>query len=173
MSHDRLKIIGIDNGLDGGIAALEGDFLTFKTVMPVIGTKGKGKREYDATAIAFIIKNLLPDYVIIEKAQAFRGQGVTSTFNTGKGFGIMLGILSAMAVRYEVVTPRTWQKDMFHGLNVTDTKQCSEIVAKRLWPSQQWTATPRSKKAHDGMTDAALIAEYGRRLVGRNQKYVS
>jgi hypothetical protein len=46
-----------------------------------------------------------------------------------------------------------------------DTKAMSELACKRLFPDVKFTATDRCTKTHDGMTDATLIAEYGRRKV--------
>jgi hypothetical protein len=44
-----------------------------------------------------------------------------------------------------------------------DTKAAALNQANQLWPDNDWTATKRSRKPHDGMIDAALIAEAGRR----------
>jgi len=52
---------------------------------------------------------------------------------------------------------------MFEGMAKTDTKQMSYLVCSRLWSCYDWKATPRCKKPHDGLTDAAMLAEYGRR----------
>jgi len=36
------------------------------------------------------------------------------------------------------------------------------LKARQLWPDETWLASPRCTKPHDGMIDAALIAEYAR-----------
>ena len=45
-----------------------------------------------------------------------------------------------------------------------EEKDASRIVARRLWPLQ--TEEALSRKKDHGRADAALIAEYGRRLQG-------
>jgi len=37
------------------------------------------------------------------------------------------------------------------------------VAAKRLFPGQDFTLTERATKAHDGMVDALLMSEYGKR----------
>jgi len=51
---------------------------------------------------------------------------------------------------------------MLVGCAKGDTKPAAKAKAQQLWPDEQWLATPRCKKAHDGMIDGALIAEYAR-----------
>lgn len=52
---------------------------------------------------------------------------------------------------------------MLAGANGTDTGQRSIVVAQRLFPGQTLLRSPRAKKPSDGMADALLIAEWGRR----------
>lgn len=102
--------------------------------------------------------------VVLEKAQAFPGQGVVSMFSIGRGFGIMEGILASRKWPYTIVSPKTWQKRMFEGVAHADTKQASALVAQRLFPDTRFVATERSKKLHDGITDATMMAVYASRL---------
>jgi hypothetical protein len=55
-----------------------------------------------------------------------------------------------------------WQKVMLPGCAKGDTKPAALARARQLWPAESWLASPRCSKPHDGMIDAALIAEYGR-----------
>jgi len=165
-------IFGIDNGLDGGIVALNpAGTLVFKTPMPTIKL-GK-KRDYNMTDLIVILSptQLTHVTVYIENATARPGQGVTSTFRTGYGFGLMLGLLAGLGVSYTVVSPRTWQNVMFKGLPAhAKPKEKSILAAQRLWPTVTWTKSARASKPHDGTTDAALIAEYGRRTLFHQPK---
>ena len=161
--------IGIDNGLSGGLAAYNRDTGELRiTAMPVIGVKtAKGnKNEYDIQAIIRWFDQLPngPQMVALEKAQAFPGQGVVSMFSIGRGFGIMEGILASRKWPYTIVSPKTWQKRMFEGVAHSDTKQASALVAQRLFPDTRFVATERSKKLHDGITDATMMAVYASRL---------
>jgi hypothetical protein len=166
-------VIGCDNGLDGGVVALRGDgTVLLKMVTPTLGVVGKGKREFDDAAMHRMLNDIVTHaeearvalpIVFQEKAQAMPGQGVSSMFSVGKGYGLWRGICVGLGLPREEVHPRTWQAVMLAGLDKTDTKRASAIAAIRYQPSVDWRATPRCKKPHDGLTDAYCIAEYGRR----------
>lgn len=103
-------------------------------------------------------------HIFIEKAQSFPGQGITSAFNYGVHFGELLGVVQALDIPHTLVMPRTWTKVMHLGTKDSDDpKERSLEACRRLFPKQNLLASPRCKKAHDGMVDALLIAEYGRR----------
>ena len=159
-----MKILGIDNGLSGGLVMLDGRHVVEAEVMPVCAS-GKGN-EYDLRIICEYLRAWTPDLVILEKAQAYPKQGGVSNFTTGMCYGIMRGILGGMQIPFDIVHPKTWQKVAFEGMAKTDTKAMSYQVCSRLWPSQDWRASERCKKPHDGLTDAAMLAEYGRRVHG-------
>ena len=97
------------------------------------------------------------------------GQGLTSTLQTGKGFGILLGLLAGLEMPHQVVAAKAWQGKLFTGVKADlDTKIKSEIVAKRIFPSADFRKSDRARVAADGLTDAACIAEYARRLYSGN-----
>lgn len=155
-------IIGIDGGLNGGITVIDKDKnIIFKTVMPVIGTTQK---EYDMISI-YNILNQYKDYmVVLEKSQPHFRDGKKQAFKTGYGYGMLQGIITALEMSYVIVSPKEWQTVIFKGLKTKDTKTASVMYCKRRWPKEDWTATVRSVKEHDGMTDSACIAVYGERL---------
>lgn len=160
-------VIGIDNGLDGGVVCLRPQ--TGKLLRAVTPTLGTGKRSLDLVAMSRLLRAMVvtgEDAVaFLERAQAMPGQGVTSMFSIGFGFGAWQGLLTGLAIPFELVTPRKWQGEMFSGVNRDDTKQASALVAQRLFPEVDWRASTRCRKPHDGLTDAACIAEYGRRRI--------
>lgn len=165
---DNMLYLGIDNGIAGGLASYDADSGQLNVIaMPIVGVKtAKGnKNEYDIPAIIEWIRSMqdigIPKMVILEKAQAFPGQGVVSMFGIGQGYGLMKGIIAALGLPYMVVAPKTWQKEMFKGMPQQDTKQASVLTAQRLFPQTRFVGTERSKKLHNGMTDAALMAYYG------------
>lgn len=165
-----MKVLGIDNGLRGALVCLNTNNATFalqKTVMPIIESKGD-KTEYDVGAITDFIVSCAPDHIYLEYAYCMPKMAVQSVFSTANGFGIMRGIIGALKIPHTLVRPQEWQKAMFCGCGKNDTKATSVKVCKRLFPQFDWRATERCKKAHDGLTDAALIAEYGRRLLAGN-----
>lgn len=157
-------ILGIDPGLDGGLAFINPEAPIELQIMPTITVK-ESKREYHVAKLVEYMRFYKPDHVFLEKQQSMPGQGVSSMFTIGLGYGILRGVLGALEIPYTLVHPKTWQKVMFQDLPKSDTKAMSLIVCGRLWPKQSWLATPRCKKAHDGLCDAAMIGEYGRRQI--------
>jgi len=154
--------IGIDPGLDGGIAFIEDKKIhLYKT--PIIGGK-----DYDIQSMKQILWSAdLGDearFATIENQISMPGQGLTSTLQTGKGFGIWLGLLAGLEIPHQVVAASSWQRKLFTGVKGNlDTKAKSEVVAKRLFPNADFRKSDRARVANDGLTDAACIAEYGRR----------
>jgi hypothetical protein len=63
--------------------------------------------------------------------------------------------------------PQAWQRVMLPNCAKGDTKPAALAKAKQLWPAETWLATNRSTKPHDGLVDAALIAEFGRTMKAR------
>lgn len=160
--------LGIDNGISGGLAFFNPSTLELNIYpMPVVAVKSaKGnKNEYNIPEIISIIKKYPQiGLAVLEKAQAYPGQGSVSNFTVGRCFGLMEGILASLGIPYVVVHPKTWQKKAFEGLAHQDTKQASILVAQRLFPQTSFVATERSKKPHDGLTDAALMAYHASRM---------
>lgn len=152
--------IGIDGGNAGAIVVLKGKNIVEKMVMPVLKTTDS-RSEYDCGAIVKFLSKYPDATVILEKAHAMPLLGTVQAFNFGKSFGMMLGILSALKMRYHIVHAKTWQNKLFRDQPHENTKQASAIVAQRLFPGESFVATERSKKIHDGLTDASLIGYYG------------
>lgn len=161
-----MMYLGIDPGLDGGIAfILDSAIQLLKT--PVIGG-----RDYDIQEMKRILQKYdIPGIVeakifaVIENQISMPGQGLTSTLQTGKGFGIWLGLLAGLNIPFQVVSARQWQSKLFTGVNgKLDTKDKSEVVAKRLFPTADFRKSALARVANDGLTDAACIAEYARRI---------
>ncbi len=150
-------IIGIDPGQTGGMATLLKMPSGFPPevsicVMPPIQTFAALMLEYKRDS-----------HVFIEKAQSFPKGGVAGMFNYGQHFGELLGVLWAYDIPHTLVPPRVWSKVMHAGTAGTDTKKRSVEAAQRLFPNVQLTVGERAKKPHLGITEALLIAEYGRR----------
>lgn len=164
-------VIGVDGGLDGGIARLNSDGNDLDVfVMPTVETKD-GKRDLYLDGIAKIFSDAGGDAIaFVERAHAMPKQGVTSSWTNGKNYGSILGLLAGLNIPCTIVSAKKWQNALFSWIEYDDTKEASELVARMLWPGQSWLGTPRSRKAHDGMTDAALIAEYGLCYVLENVK---
>lgn len=180
----KLTIIGIDPGLAGGIATLHVDdqlkVWNLDVIdMPVTKRK-KGKKMETIIDIpvlsAYIQEKYWEEHILrgtkiltmIEKQQAMPGQGVTSMFKTGFGFGLLVGIFDKFDVN--IITPKTWQSSLFPILdNLSfDTKENSINLVRKLYPDAD-LVPKRCRVPRDGRADAINIAHY--KLVGlRNER---
>ena len=95
---------------------------------------------------------------------SFNSDPFGSAGNFGMNFGFIQGVLKAYSIPYELVTPQKWKKEF----SCTSDKNTSIEVCKRLFPNVNLKATDRCKKDHDGIAEALLIAEYGRRHYNGN-----
>ena len=151
--------VGIDVGKSGGIVKLDKELkLISFHVMPMIG------KEYDIQEL----KNVLSDpnqeilHLAIENVHAIQGRtGNSSNFSFGLGKGILMGMVAGLEIPYTLVNPKTWQKLAWEGVTKQDdNKKTSLVAAKRLFPTESFLATERSRVPHDGLVDAALIGYY-------------
>lgn len=153
------RIIGIDPGLTGALALLEGGELIAIEDMPTFRI-GK-KTAIDHWALARIIDRwndvtgpASPPAAWIEFVSSSPQMGVTSAFSFGKGYGIILGILAANFIPMHFVTPPSWKTAM----KAKGEKDESRARAKALWPARSdWFSLVK----HHGRADAALIGLYG------------
>lgn len=163
--------IGIDNGLDGGISALdaEGHILT-RFVMPTVKTGRGSQRRVDAGKILVALQGAIQDkepVFLAEPAQMI-GKGSKALASTHYTWGRVHQVLIHSGFPYHEVNPQTWQKAFWTRPKLPkgqkfDTKAAALLAAGRIWPQETWLASDRCRVAHDGLVDAALIAEYGRR----------
>jgi hypothetical protein len=90
--------------------------------------------------------------VALEAQGARPGQGVASSYRTGVGFGLWLGLLVAARVAYHVVPPAVWKKHA--GLLGAD-KHASRLRAQERFPFVGAIAP-----ADEGPAEALLLAAY-------------
>jgi hypothetical protein len=150
--------VGIDPGLNGGLAVIYPDEVL---VFPTPVTDGK-KREYLEQEMSRLIPALNGTRAAIEYQQAMPKQGVSSTFQTGMGYGLWRGILAALGISYVIVKPQEWRKVV--GLTAGEDKGASVALAQRLFPSISDQLVGPRGGIKDGMAEALLIAEFRRRL---------
>lgn len=147
--------IGIDPGMAGGVAALDHTGGVIGCV-PMPATR---KQLYDYLyKIGFSYQRRV---AAIEAVHSMPKQGVASTFKFGKGYGEVLGICTALQFEIHEPPPQSWKKAVLAGTD--KSKDASIQVAENLFPSVN-LVLPRCRKAHDGMAEALLMAEYIRRL---------
>lgn len=149
MSAPEPCILGIDPGLSGAIA------FYFPSRPGMIGAEDMPivAGEVNAAEMGRRIAQMRPDIAIVEKVGSMPGQGVASTFRFGTAYGVVLGVLGALAVPVHLVSPGKWKRHF--GLSAD--KEESRARAIRQWPGSPHFAR---KKDH-GRAEAALLAKYG------------
>ncbi len=153
--------IGIDPGLNGAIAFLDTEKGHLSVLdMPVLEVKrnNKTKREVSPVALADILRAGIGPFgpiphSVLERVGAMPGQGVSSVFSFGRSVGIVEGILAALMIPVNIVTPQVWQK----AAAVRGGKDGSRQRACELFPNY---AGLFALKKHDGRADAACMAWY-------------
>lgn len=153
-------ILGVDPGFHGGLSFLNPEDMSVKSYpMPII--KGE-KTRLDTQTILDLFLEHSPEMMCIERVGAMPGQGVTSMFSFGYYAGYFEGLAAGLALPFVKFTPQAWMKDIFGSLGGEDGKT-SISFCQKIWSSNNWLATPRSRVPHDGMTDSACIALAGYR----------
>lgn len=158
-------IVGIDPGKEGAIVALslEGkikqhwllpkdeagviDYLQLKKIFEEIACKISGGRIY------------------LERAMPM-AMGAKHAFTYGREFSMIEIAILETKLPVVYVEPSKWPKVVCEGIDKDlKPKVRSIMAAKRLFPSEvgKIPVSPRSKVMHEGVVDALLIAEFGRR----------
>jgi len=171
-------ILAIDPGLSGGIAAIteHGKFVFARPTPTITVKKGNKKRllyvETEMTSQFMLAvrthctlqpdevdENIIPGLEIIslvgiEDVHAMPGQGVSSMFSMGVGFGLWRGIVAGLGLPIQRTDPGRWKR-MF---NLSKDKKESIVRANQLFPKCGIT-----KMKDEGCAEALLLAEYFRR----------
>lgn len=158
--------VGIDPGLSGAVAyLLDGALYVFD--MPVERDAGKRRVKERVNAAMLLVqmrgiaaRDTRPPVAVIETVASMPGQGVSSVFSLGDSFGVVRACCLAAGVACNFAAPARWKKEF--GLLGSD-KDASRTRASELFPQ---CADIWPLKKHHGRAEAALLAEFSRRLYG-------
>lgn len=194
-----MLLVGIDPGLDGGIAVLglagthgRNDDLVTVCAMPTQPHyTGKG-REIDVKGILRFIKERQKflgevnfyepiGLVAIERVHAQPRKdkksgkavkmGAASMFNFGDGFGMLRAVITLQDWPRHFPQPNEWQASIFRGMRKQkDVKKTALSFVSRRYPGVSLLATERCSTPHKGIVDALCLMEYARRLHGGLQQ---
>tara|TARA_Y100001970_G_scaffold291899_1_gene430927 strand:- start:7913 stop:8404 length:492 start_codon:yes stop_codon:yes gene_type:complete len=153
-----MRIIGIDPGLSGAIAILDGLKIFDMFDMPIMSEGKKNKNQLNSAQLVSIIKSHIlssgDTFVIVEQVSAMPGQGVTSMFNFGQTFGAIKGICASLNLPIFYVRPAKWKK---HFELINASKDASRTKVIEMYP----LISDRLRKKKDvNKADAILIARY-------------
>ena len=162
--------VGIDPGKQGAIAIIsENSEIIEKIAAPLLGN------EYDKKTIVEILKSREFAHVGLENPGVLFGTSKSSHGSLQKSVGMYEGILAALEIPHSIIQPKEWQKECWKLVKIqkkssgkgNDTKATSALAASNIWPREDFKITNngnKSTKYNDGFIDAALIAEYVRRI---------
>jgi hypothetical protein len=141
--------IGIDPGWAKGAIAVIDERGAVRDLMAV------SKHSWHDLASALAAWSAHGAVAAIERVSAMPGQGVSSTFKFGRGYGIAEGLLIGLGIQYEEVLPTAWQAGLGidRGLKGQDRKRALKAVAQQRWPDLGITMET---------ADAPLIAAWAR-----------
>lgn len=147
---------GIDPGLSGAVATLfdgePGPILDMPT------RKIGDWNEVDADPLARFIREQRSHHpgayvsACVEKVSARPGDGGTSAFRFGEGFGQIKATLRVLGIPYSLTVPAQWKRHM--GL-LKQEKDAGRQLAIVRFPSM---AEVLKRKKDDGRADALLLA---------------
>lgn len=146
--------IGIDPGSRSGAIAIISECATrghhTVTVFP-----------FDEKRMVDELDGLIPEKCkcVVERVWSFPKEGVSGAFKFGTNYGYILGVLTALKIPFETITPSKWKKEF----QANSDKNKSVAIAQRLFPNVNLKKSQQAKKSNDGMAEALLMAEYARR----------
>ena len=147
--------IGIDPGVSGAIAFIDGENVTVED-MPIM-MNGKHNM-VNAAELAKMLssyegKHSAGKTIYLERVSSMPGQGVSSMFGFGVSFGIVQGVVGALQIPMILVTPQSWKKRA--GLIGKDKDACRTLM------QQRFPSAPLGRKRDIGRADAIAIALFG------------
>lgn len=156
-------IVGIDNGISGALVAISqfSEIISYHT-MPI--SRSRKGNEIDPVEVWKWLTSLGDRgriSIIIEEPGG--SKSAAAAVSMAGSFHTLRTICSLKGLRWQRITPRNWQRVMLPGCKKGDTKPRALAAARQLWPNETWLPTPRCSKPDEGLIDAALIAEFGRR----------
>jgi crossover junction endodeoxyribonuclease RuvC len=150
----RMRILGIDPGINGGLAIVDIDIDSTVLVdaidIPITGVGAKTR--VDVLAIRDWILAHQPRHALIERAGVMPKQGISSGFKYGRAVGSLEAVIACCEVPMTIIEPTVWKK--FHQLRGGE-KEASRQRALQLFPAAHRLL---SRKMDHGRAEAALIA---------------
>lgn len=162
------RIIGIDPGVAGaiGLITAEARFVAVHDMPTMLANKTGNKQQVNVAELARVLRAMLLEQggdvrAIMERVSAMpsipgaggerRGMGATSAFTFGKCVGHIEGVVVALGIPIEFVTPGQWKRAMALNSN----KEAARALAQQVFPD-----APLGLKKHHGRAEALLVAKW-------------
>jgi hypothetical protein len=157
------KIIGIDPGNTGAIVYLFGKNEMAFHPMPY----DKDKKEISYDAIVEILEEFSnADHIMLERAMPM-AMGAKHAFTYGRFFNMLEMACKFSDIPTTYVEPSKWHKELLQGIDSNLKPKARSLIAlDRLLPKlKKQIPANKNGKLHEGVVDALLLAEYGRRIL--------
>jgi crossover junction endodeoxyribonuclease RuvC len=112
------------------------------------------RRQISEFWLADILRVYQPDCAYLERVHALPKQGVTSSFSFGLSYGLVRGVLAALGISVQLITPQEWKRSFRLGPDKNEAR----LIAARLFPAN---ASSFTRAKDDGRAEAALLALFG------------
>ena len=145
-------VLGVDPGANGGIAWIDYNGKACVEKMPD-SLQDLWELICDITSYPKSSIDGRNYKAYIEQVASSPQMGVVSAFSFGRGYGNLEMALTAAGIPFERVRPQVWQKAL--NCLTGGSKNITKARAQELFPNIKCTHS---------VSDALLIAEYGRRL---------
>jgi Holliday junction resolvasome RuvABC endonuclease subunit len=154
-------IIGFDPGLTGGWGVLTADGKYCRAdLMPTHPGLTENRREIDVRALFDSLQQVLgnqpPSLVVIERVGPIRTASLISTWTFARTYESLVSLAKLTRWPYILVRPQDWKEELLRG---TDKSKRAAIQ----WCKQRWPCLSGLRAEDDGIAEALLMAEYGRR----------
>lgn len=146
-----MRVLGVDPGEKGGIAVIGGES------PEVLALPYAGKR-LDLERTRAILAEWSPKVAYVELPGSRPKESSASGQSRGIAYGMLLALLWHREIPVFEVTPKKWK----NALNLGSDKSEAVALCQRLFPSID-LIPGRCRTPQDGLAEALLIAEYGRR----------
>lgn len=171
-------IIGIDNGLEGGLAMLRQSdgALLYRQPMPILHDITLNCKRIDSDSLAALLRKwrdsaydsrIIWTPMVAAEPCPKHSKDKASMRSMAFSWGLIVAAVSRVDLH---ITPidsgrsnASWQTCLLGRLKKGGTKPAAIALARKLWPEESFIAAG-CRTPHTGMVDAALIAEHLRRI---------
>lgn len=158
-----MNIFAIDPGVSGALVCYHRATQSVSwRLTPTIEVGVKGTKRVNAMEVARWFKSFerhTSDFCFIEKVGAMPGQGVSSMFSFGHSAGVVEGVVTALGLPVQLVSPQAWKK---HWGLIGQDKDAARVLCVDLYPD---LSELKLKGKGQAISDAILIAKFGESLL--------
>ena len=161
---------GIDCGLDGGITLIDQKGALISSMPMPTMPNGKG-RKIDLIELSNLFREIgrhPSNQMFIVENPGGHAPSAAGLRSMTYSFAVIEVLLVSNILKHQIVLSQKWQKEFWSKPKMPkgqkfNTKAAALNAARQIWPEEKWLKSDRRTKPHDGLIDAALLAEYGRR----------